>query len=254
MLFLGCSGFDTEVGLTTPNLAEAETNRTLIRVARRVVVLADHTKWNLVSLSSFARLSEVNVLVTDDMLPARPAASWPSRSARSSTRRACSPGMSPRSPERAAPRSRAGKGLARSAVPGRRPGSRSSVGRDDRAGRRLPGALGDEPCSARRMASSIRVSTIWDSGTVAITLPRTKIWPLPLPEATPRSASRASPGPFTTQPMTATRSGTSMPSARRSPLRPACTRRPGRGRRTGRRRSPGRAGACRSTPGSRCRP
>ena len=62
-------GFDTDAGLTTPNLAEAETNRSLIRVARRVVVLADHTKWNLVSLSSFARLSEADVLITDDMLP-----------------------------------------------------------------------------------------------------------------------------------------------------------------------------------------
>ena len=31
--------------------------------------------------------------------------------------------------------------------------------------------------------------------------------------ATPRSASRASPGPFTTQPITATRSGTSRPSS-----------------------------------------
>ncbi len=69
LLFLGCYGFDTEAGLTTPNLAEAETNRTFIRVARRVVVLADHTKWGLVGLSSFARLDEVDVLVTDDMLP-----------------------------------------------------------------------------------------------------------------------------------------------------------------------------------------
>src|SRR3954469_5420918 len=34
LLFLGCSGFDPDAGLTTPNLAEAETNRTLIRVAR----------------------------------------------------------------------------------------------------------------------------------------------------------------------------------------------------------------------------
>ncbi len=57
-------------GLTTPNLAEAETNRTLMRVARRVVVLADHTKWGLVSLSSFAGLSDIDVLVTDDMLSA----------------------------------------------------------------------------------------------------------------------------------------------------------------------------------------
>ena len=51
------------------------------------------------------------------------------------------------------------------------------------------------------------------SFTVLITSPRTKIWPLPLPDATPRSASRASPGPFTTQPITATRSGTSKPSS-----------------------------------------
>ena len=70
LLFLGCYGFDAQAGLTTPNLAEAETNRTFIRVARRVVVLADHTKWGLVSLSSFADLSEVDVLITDDMLPA----------------------------------------------------------------------------------------------------------------------------------------------------------------------------------------
>jgi len=69
LLFLGCYGFDAEAGLTAPNLAEAETNRTFIRVARRVVVLADHTKWGLVSLSSFADLSEVDVLITDDMLP-----------------------------------------------------------------------------------------------------------------------------------------------------------------------------------------
>jgi DeoR/GlpR family transcriptional regulator of sugar metabolism len=69
LLFLGCFGIDPDAGLTTPNLAEAETNRAFIRVARRVVVLADHTKWGLVSLSSFARLSEVDVLVTDEMLP-----------------------------------------------------------------------------------------------------------------------------------------------------------------------------------------
>jgi DeoR/GlpR family transcriptional regulator of sugar metabolism len=68
-LFLGCTGLDPEVGLSTPNLAEAETNRALIKVARRVVVLADHTKWGVVSLASFAPLEKVNVLVTDVLLP-----------------------------------------------------------------------------------------------------------------------------------------------------------------------------------------
>src|SRR5487761_130656 len=46
------------------------TNRSLIKVARRVVVLADHTKWGVVSLASFATLDEVNVLVTDSHLSA----------------------------------------------------------------------------------------------------------------------------------------------------------------------------------------
>ena len=68
-VFLSCNGIDPEVGLTTPNLVEAETNRTFIKVARRVVVLADHTKWGVVSLASFANLSEVDVLVTDEALP-----------------------------------------------------------------------------------------------------------------------------------------------------------------------------------------
>jgi DeoR/GlpR family transcriptional regulator of sugar metabolism len=69
-LFIGCSGLDPEVGLTTPNLAEAETNRALIKVARRVVVLADHTKWGVVSLASFAPVDKISVLVTDEKLPA----------------------------------------------------------------------------------------------------------------------------------------------------------------------------------------
>src|ERR1700721_2549822 len=67
--FLGCTGLAPEVGLSTPNLAEAETNRALIKVARRVVVLADHTKGGVVSLASFAPVEKINVLVTDVLLP-----------------------------------------------------------------------------------------------------------------------------------------------------------------------------------------
>lgn len=69
-LFLGCHGIDIEAGLTSPNLAEAETNRAFIKVARRVVVLADHTKWGVISLGSFATLDDVDVLVTDELLSA----------------------------------------------------------------------------------------------------------------------------------------------------------------------------------------
>ncbi|MCL8011205.1 DeoR/GlpR family DNA-binding transcription regulator [Streptomyces sp. AS02] len=65
VLFLGVHGISIEAGLSTPNLAEAETNRRLVQSARRVVVVADHTKWGVVGLSSFAALEQVDTLVTD---------------------------------------------------------------------------------------------------------------------------------------------------------------------------------------------
>ena len=65
VFFLGCHGMDPHAGLTAPNLAESETNRSFIRGARTVVLTADHTKWGTVGLSSFANLDEVDVLVTD---------------------------------------------------------------------------------------------------------------------------------------------------------------------------------------------
>src|ERR1035438_9791476 len=65
IFFLGCHGMDPHAGLTTPNLAESETNRAFIRGARQVVLLADHTKWGTVGLSSFADLDEADVLITD---------------------------------------------------------------------------------------------------------------------------------------------------------------------------------------------
>jgi DeoR/GlpR family transcriptional regulator of sugar metabolism len=70
VLFLGVHGISVEAGLSTPNLAEAETNRRLVQSARRVVVVADHTKWGTVGLSSFAALEQIDTLVTDDGLPA----------------------------------------------------------------------------------------------------------------------------------------------------------------------------------------
>ncbi|MET7518003.1 DeoR/GlpR family DNA-binding transcription regulator [Streptomyces sp. NPDC005480] len=70
VLFLGVHGISLEAGLSTPNLAEAETNRRLVQSARRVVVVADHTKWGTVGLSSFASLDQVDTLVTDAGLPA----------------------------------------------------------------------------------------------------------------------------------------------------------------------------------------
>ncbi|MCX5401541.1 DeoR/GlpR family DNA-binding transcription regulator [Streptomyces sp. NBC_00102] len=71
VLFLGVHGISDEAGLSTPNLAEAETNRRFVAAARRVVVVADHTKWGTIGLSSFATLGEVDTFVTDAGLSAK---------------------------------------------------------------------------------------------------------------------------------------------------------------------------------------
>jgi DeoR/GlpR family transcriptional regulator of sugar metabolism len=64
-------GMDAGAGLTTPNLVEAETNQALVETARRICVLADHTKWGTVGLSTIIPLSSVDLLVTDPELTPR---------------------------------------------------------------------------------------------------------------------------------------------------------------------------------------
>ena len=39
-----------------------------MQAARRVTVVADHTKWGIVGLSSFAGLDEVDTFITDALL------------------------------------------------------------------------------------------------------------------------------------------------------------------------------------------
>jgi DeoR/GlpR family transcriptional regulator of sugar metabolism len=61
---------DAGAGFTTPNLLEADTDRALVAAGRRLVVVADHTKWGTVGISTIAGLAGADVLVTDDGLPA----------------------------------------------------------------------------------------------------------------------------------------------------------------------------------------
>ncbi|WP_052810250.1 DeoR/GlpR family DNA-binding transcription regulator [Streptomonospora alba] len=64
-LVLGVHGMDARAGLTTPNLMEGETDRALVEAARKLVVVADHTKWGTVGLCTIAPLGRCDVLVTD---------------------------------------------------------------------------------------------------------------------------------------------------------------------------------------------
>jgi DeoR/GlpR family transcriptional regulator of sugar metabolism len=69
-LFLGVHGMSERAGYTTPNLMEADVNRALVEAAERLVVLADHTKWGTVGISSIVPLDRADVLITDDGLDA----------------------------------------------------------------------------------------------------------------------------------------------------------------------------------------
>ncbi|MEV0408688.1 DeoR/GlpR family DNA-binding transcription regulator [Actinoallomurus sp. NPDC050550] len=68
--FMGTNGCSVEAGLTTPDPAEAAMKESMMKAARRTVVLVDHTKVGNDYLARFAALSEVSVLITDTGLDA----------------------------------------------------------------------------------------------------------------------------------------------------------------------------------------
>ena len=70
LLFMGVHGVDPHAGFTTPNMLEAEMDRALIAASRRVVVLADHSKWGTMGISSIASFEQVEEMISDVGLPA----------------------------------------------------------------------------------------------------------------------------------------------------------------------------------------
>jgi DeoR/GlpR family transcriptional regulator of sugar metabolism len=70
-VFLGVHGMTERAGFTTPNLLEADTNRTFVEASQRLIVVADHSKWNTVGLASIAPLGAADTVITDDGLDAR---------------------------------------------------------------------------------------------------------------------------------------------------------------------------------------
>jgi len=67
--FIGVDGLTVQHGLTTYNQAEASINRIMIGQARRVIVVADHTKIGRVTMALIAPARDVAALVTDAAAP-----------------------------------------------------------------------------------------------------------------------------------------------------------------------------------------
>lgn len=68
LLFMGVHGMDPHSGFTSPNLMEAETNAAFITASRRLVVVADHSKWGIVGLATIAELDAADTLITDPQI------------------------------------------------------------------------------------------------------------------------------------------------------------------------------------------
>lgn len=68
VVFLGANALSVAQGVTTPDLAEAHVKRALVRSARRVVVLADHTKVGRGDFVRVAPIEAVDLLITDSGL------------------------------------------------------------------------------------------------------------------------------------------------------------------------------------------
>lgn len=66
--FLGSTGFTAEMGHTTPNPDDAQIKEALMRAANESYVLVDSSKYGHRCLTSFARLRDVDLTITDNNL------------------------------------------------------------------------------------------------------------------------------------------------------------------------------------------
>lgn len=65
ILFLGVDGFDTKVGLSTPNLLEAKVNKVMVEVARKTVAVCDSSKFGRRAMSTIVPVTAVHQVITD---------------------------------------------------------------------------------------------------------------------------------------------------------------------------------------------
>ncbi|MCJ7701811.1 MAG: substrate-binding domain-containing protein [Anaerolineales bacterium] len=69
-LFLTVSGVSFDFGLSHTGVSEVTIKKAMIHSARRVILLADHTKFDQESFIQIAPLNVVDILITDSGLPA----------------------------------------------------------------------------------------------------------------------------------------------------------------------------------------
>jgi DeoR/GlpR family transcriptional regulator of sugar metabolism len=68
--FFGAHGLSVPEGLTDVSAAEVEVKRPLVAMCRQVVAVLDSTKWGRVGLASFAKMDQIDIVITDTLAPA----------------------------------------------------------------------------------------------------------------------------------------------------------------------------------------
>jgi DeoR/GlpR family transcriptional regulator of sugar metabolism len=64
--FMGMRGIDIKQGFTSDYLPETMTDRAILAIAPRIVIVADHTKFNRVSSVFVAPITAAQTIITDD--------------------------------------------------------------------------------------------------------------------------------------------------------------------------------------------
>ncbi|MCL2116953.1 MAG: DeoR/GlpR family DNA-binding transcription regulator [Planctomycetaceae bacterium] len=64
--FIAVNGIDLKKGLSTPNLDIAHFKRKLLEISSQVVVVADSSKFGKISFVKFAKLNQVDLIITDE--------------------------------------------------------------------------------------------------------------------------------------------------------------------------------------------
>ncbi len=68
-VFMGVHAIDLENGLTNDYLPETMTDRAILKSGREVIVVADHSKINIVSIAYLAPINSIHKFVTDQKTP-----------------------------------------------------------------------------------------------------------------------------------------------------------------------------------------
>lgn len=70
-VFMGVNGIDPDVGITSSNAQELMTDRSILKLSKNIIVIADHTKFGSISSGRMAPLSFVKTIVTSTLVPSQ---------------------------------------------------------------------------------------------------------------------------------------------------------------------------------------